>query len=59
MSATSRSKSMAQKLIDAEETITSLKRQLYGLPGKIMELESENFINVIHNIERKGKRLDK
>ena len=42
MSIASRSKSMAQKLIDAEETITSLKRQLYGLPGKIMELESEN-----------------
>jgi len=25
----------------------------------LVELESENFINVIHNIERKGKRLEK
>jgi hypothetical protein len=33
---------MKQKLADAEETITALKEQLYGLPGKIRELESEN-----------------
>jgi hypothetical protein len=33
---------MKQKLTDAEEIITALKSQLYGLPGKIMELESEN-----------------
>jgi hypothetical protein len=42
MSVASRSKSMKQKLADAEEIITALKSQLYGLPGKIMELESEN-----------------
>ena len=42
MSVASRSKSMAQKLADAEETIVSLKRELYGLPGKIRELECEN-----------------
>ncbi len=42
MSVASRSKSMKQKLTDAEEIITALKSQLYGLPGKIMELESEN-----------------
>ena len=45
MSAASRSKSMKQKLEDAEETITELKSQLYELPNmyrKIKELESEN-----------------
>ena len=33
---------MKQNLAEAEETITALKSQLYELPGKIMELESEN-----------------
>ena len=42
MSAASRSKSMKQKLADAEEIITALKSQLYGLHGKIRELECEN-----------------
>lgn len=45
MSAASRSKSMEQKLADAEEIITALKRDLYEvyyLPGKIRELECEN-----------------
>jgi hypothetical protein len=33
---------MKQKLADAEEIITALKEQLYGLPGKIRGLECEN-----------------
>ena len=45
MSAESRSKSIKQKLADAEETIVSLKKELhdlYELPGKISDLECEN-----------------
>ena len=60
---------MIARLKETKQTLSKLdsieifSEQFYNLSRiekeQLMELESENFINVIHNIERKGKRLDK